>query len=182
MRYLIAFVFIALHSVVHAQAYLPVDTLSKVNFQIKNFGATVEGSFNGLKGSINFDASSLSDAKFDVTIEATTVNTGIGMRDNHLRKRNYFDVANFPVVRFVSTEVVAAGQANEAFVTGLLTIKNNSKEVSFTFRYGDNDGVLRCTGEFQINRRDFDVGGSSISLADDLKVMLDVKASPGKPE
>lgn len=177
MKRLIAFVFIALHSVVHAQIYVPVDSLSMVTFKIKNFGSTVQGSLNGLKGSIDFVTSTLSESKFDVTIEASTINTGIGMRDNHLRKSNYFDVANFPVIRFVSTEVVPADQTNKATITGRLTIKKITKEVSFAFRYTDEDGVLRCTGEFQINRRDFDIGGKSISLEDDLNVMLDVKAS-----
>jgi polyisoprenoid-binding protein YceI len=177
-RYVIAFLFVAIHSVVHAQAHVPVDSISKVSFQIKNFGSTVEGSFKGLKGTIYFDASTLASAVFDVSIEASSIDSGIGMRDNHLRKRNYLDAANFPTIRFVSTNVVAAENTNEAIITGRLTIKKTTKEVSFAFGYSEDNGVLRFTGEFQINRREFDVGGSSISLANELRVVLDVRAIP----
>ena len=177
MRYILALVFIGLYSVAHAQVYIPANETSKISFEIKNFGSTVNGSFKGLNGTINFDASTLSNAKFDVTINAATIDTGIGMRDNHLRKPDYFGVTDFPTIRFVSTKVVASGKTSEAIITGKLTIKKITKEISFPFRYSEANGMLQFTGEFQINRRDFNVGGSSISLADELKVMIDVKTS-----
>jgi polyisoprenoid-binding protein YceI len=174
MRYLIALLFIVIHSIIHAQVYVPVDATSNVRFKIKNFGSTVDGSFKGLKGSINFDASNLSNALFDVTINAATVDTGIGMRDNHLRKPDYFGVIHFPTIRFVSTKVDKSVKPNEAVIFGKLTIKNTTKEISFPFRYVETNGVLHFTGDFKINRRDFNVGGSSISLSDELIVLLDV--------
>ncbi len=176
MRFSFAFFLVALYSFAHAQVYIPVDATSKVSFKIKNFGSSVDGSLKGLKGTINFDTSDLPHAKITVSIEATTINTGIGMRDNHLRKPDYFDVVNFAAIRFVSTKITGSGKIGEAIITGKLTIKKTTKEISFPFRYSEVGGVLQCTGEFQINRRDFDVGGGSISLADELKVMLDIKA------
>lgn len=174
MRYIFALFFIVLYSIVPAQVYVPVDAKSKVSFKIKNFGSTVDGSFTGLKGTINFDASNLSKAIFDVTINAATIDTGIGMRDNHLRKPDYFGVTNFPTIRFVSSNVDKSGKPNEAVVSGNLTIKNTTKEISFLFRYGETNGALHLKGEFKINRRDFNVGRSSISLSDELIVLLDV--------
>lgn len=137
----------------------------------------MDGRFKGLKGNISFDASNLSNTLFDVTINAATIDTGIGMRDNHLRKPDYFGVANFPTIRFVSTKVEKSVKASEAIVTGKLTIKKTTKEISFPFRYSEAGSVLQLTGEFKINRRDFDVGGNSISLADELIVVLVVRAS-----
>ncbi len=177
MRFIITFFFIVHYSLVHAQVYVPDHVTSRVSFKIKNFGSTVDGTFKGLKGIINFDDSNLANALFDVTIDASTINTGIGMRDNHLRKPDYFGVATFPTIRFVSSKVEKSSKMNEAIVTGKLTIKKTTKEISFPFRYRDAIGVLQFTGEFKINRRDFGVGGSSISLADELTVLLDVRAS-----
>jgi len=174
MRHIIALFFILLYSIVQAQVYVPDDAKSKVNFKIKNFGSSVEGSFKGLKGTLNFDASNLSNALFDVTINSATIDTGISMRDNHLRKRDYFDVTDFPTIRFVSSNVAKTGKLNEAVVSGKLTIKNTTKEISFPFRYNETNSVLHFTGEFKINRRDFNVGGSSFSLSDELIVLLDV--------
>lgn len=177
MRSFISFLFIVLYSYVHAQIYAPVDATSEVSFKIKNFGSTVDGKFTGLKGTINFDASNPSTAIFDATIDVATIDTGIGMRDNHLRKPDYFDATEFPTIRFVSTKVEKSGKLNEAIVTGKLTIKRTTKEISFPFRYGETNGTLQLTGKFKINRKDFGVGTNSFSLADELIVLLDVRAS-----
>jgi polyisoprenoid-binding protein YceI len=177
MRFIITFFFIVLCYFVHAQVYVPDNVTSRVSFKIKNFGSSVDGTFEGLKGIIKFDDSNLANALFDVTIDASTIDTGIGMRDNHLRKPDYFGVAAFPTIRFVSSKVEKSSKMNEGIVTGKLTIKKMTKEISIPFRYSDGTGVLQFTGEFKINRRDFGVGGSSISLADELTVLLDVRVS-----
>jgi polyisoprenoid-binding protein YceI len=177
MRYIHAIFILISYSFTQAQVYKPVDTESKVSFAIKNFGSTVDGTFKGLKGTITFDAANLTTAQFDVNVNAATIDSGIGMRDNHLRKPDYFGVTDFPTIRFVSTKVEKSGKINEAIVTGKLTIKKTTKEITFPFRYSQSNDVLQFIGEFKINRRDFSVGGNSFSLADELIVFLDVKAS-----
>lgn len=177
MRPIIIFFFILRYSLVDAQVYIPDDATSKINFKIKNFGSTVDGMFKGLKGTIKFDATNLSEALFDVTINTATIDTGIGMRDNHLRKPEYFNVVDFPTIRFVASKVSKSGTSNEAIVTGNLTIKKITKEISFPFLYSEANGTMKFTGEFKINRRDFGVGGQSFSLADELTVLLNVSAS-----
>jgi len=177
MRLILFFFLVCLFSEAYTQKYTPIDSESTVSFKIKNFGSTVDGSFKGLRGTINFDAFDLDNAKFDVTINAATIDTGIGMRDNHLRKSDYFDVATYSTIRFISTKVVPSAKPNEGVVTGKLTIKKTSKEISFPFTYKINNGAPQFIGEFQIDRKEYEVGGSSMTLADKLKVMLDVKAS-----
>lgn len=177
MRFIFVLFFFGMYSIVYAQVYIPVSATSKVSFKIRNFGSTVDGSIKGLKGTINFDGSTLSNTKFDVTINPATIDTGIGMRDNHLRKLDYFAVDDYPTIRFVSTKVMASGKLNEATVTGKLTIKKTTKEISFPFRYTGGNNALQFTGEFKINRRDFDVGGNSFSLSDEVTVILDVTTS-----
>jgi polyisoprenoid-binding protein YceI len=177
MRLIYIFIFTVLHSGSFAQTFIPDDASSKVSFKIKNFGSTVNGSFKGLKGTILFDASRLSDSKFDVTVNAATIDTGIGMRDNHLRKTDYFDATDFPLIRFVSAKVVASANPNEAIITGKLTIKKTTKEISFPFSYSVSNVGLHFKGEFKIDRTDFGVGGNSFSLSDEVTVSLDVKTS-----
>src|SRR6267378_1001113 len=90
---------------VKAQTLIPTDESSSVKFTIKNFGFNTSGSFKGLKGSIHFDPNNLDNSSFDVTIDVRTINTGIDMRDEHLRSDSYFDVKNYPQIHFVSTRV-----------------------------------------------------------------------------
>ena len=142
------------------QTYTPSDENSSVKFRIKNFGFNVTGSFKGLKGAVQFDPNDLAKSSFDVSVDATSVNTGIDMRDDHLRAEEYFDVKNYPRIRFVSTRITPSNKSGTLFVFGKLTIKNTTKDISFPFVAKPQDEGYVFNGEFKINRRDFGVGGS----------------------
>ena len=158
---------------VFAQNYSPVDKESKIEFKIKNFGFNTGGSFSGLKGKIHFEPSNLYASTFDVTIDANSVNTDNNMRDNHLREDSYFDVKNYPVIHFVSEKVTASNKSGTHFIFGKLTIKKTTKDISFPFTSEESGDGYVFDGEFKINRRDFEVGGSS-TLSDNVTVILHV--------
>ena len=167
----VVIVLLLLSTSLSAQSYVPDDGSSQIAFKIRNFGAPVTGKMKRLRGTIRFDVNRITDAHFDVTVDANTVDTGIGMRDNHLRKKDYFGVEEHPHIRFVSTKAILT-KAGEGLVTGILSIKNVSKEITIPFTYKVEKGLPQFKGEFQINRRNFGVGGKSISLSDDVKVIL----------
>ncbi len=171
---LLAIVLSVIVSSVAAQTFVPDGKNSAVTFKIKNFGSNVEGSFADLKGTIRFDENSLTATQIDVSIDANSIDTGIGMRDNHLRKKDYFDVKNYPRIRFVSSKVAATEKPSTYSLTGTLTIKNTSRQISFPFTYSVVNGNPVFKGQFQIDRRDFDVGGGSLSMSDNLIVLLSV--------
>lgn len=158
-----------------SQTMKPVDDGSEVKFRIKNFGGTVIGSFKGLSGTINFNPSDLSSAAFDVTVDVNTINTGIDMRDKDLKKEKYFDVNKFSKIRLVSAKITSGKSGANSFeFTGDLTIKGTKKTISFPFTTSQARGGTIFKAEFPLNRRDFNVGGSSISLSDNLTVSLAV--------
>jgi polyisoprenoid-binding protein YceI len=158
-----------------SQALRPIDDQSSVKFKIKNFGFNVNGSFTGLQGTINFNPDNLGLSNMDVTVDPKTVNTGIDMRDNHLRKPEYFDVKKYPDIRFVSTKITRSSKSGTLFMFGKLTIKSVTREISFPFTaVPQGDGYL-LTGEFRINRIEYGVGESS-AVADNLTVLLKVVA------
>jgi polyisoprenoid-binding protein YceI len=152
-----------------------VDSRSTVKFSIKNLGITVNGSFSGLSGNIKFDENNPGTASFEATVDASSINTGIGARDRHLKKPDYLDVEKFPAISFVSEKVTRASDG-KYIVTGNLSIKNRIKQISFPFTANAEQGGTRFTGSFSINRRDFNVGGSSITLSDNLIIFLSVFA------
>ena len=157
-----------------AQVLTPVDNGSSVNFTIKNFGFNVTGSFKGLKGNIQLNPSNLSLANFKVSVDASTVNTGNGSRDSHLKKEEYFDVSKYPVLLFSSTKIAASSRAGEYLMDGALTIRGVTKNVSFPFVVKTINGGYLFTGEIKLNRRDFNVGGSSLVMSDNLIIKLSV--------
>lgn len=158
-----------------SQSLTPIDSASEVTFKIKNLGFNTGGSFSGLGGTINFNPDNPDGCNFDVHIDANTVNTGVEMRDDHLRGSDYFDVKNHPQIRFVSEKVTGSQKKGTLFVSGKLTIKGTTKDISFPFTAQPvKDGYL-FNGEFKINRRDFKVGGGS-TVSDNLTVNLKVVA------
>ena len=156
-----------------AAQYKPTDQGSSLQFTVKNFGFAVTGSFKGLDGSITFDPANSAASAFDVTIDASTVNTDNSLRDGHLRDDSYFDVKHYPRIHFVSTEV--SGKDGSYKITGKLTIKKTTRVISFPFSASpSNDGYL-FKGNFTINRKDYDVGGTS-TISNELIVALNISA------
>jgi len=155
--------------------YTPSDAGSSVTFIIKNFGLNTSGSFSGLQGNIVFDGQNPGGCSFDVTINAASVNTDNGVRDEHLKKEGYFDVVKYPQIRLVSTSVGAADKNGHYSFTGNLTIKGKTKEISFPFLATPAGDDYIFKGSFTINRHDFEVGGSS-TLSNNLTVTVTVLA------
>ena len=154
----------------------PVDKDSKVHFVIKNFGIKTGGDFSGLKGNIKFYPANLTASDFDVTVNAATIDTDNESRDDHLRKAEFFDAATFKTIQFKSTKITLSTSTGRFYMFGNLTIKGVTKPVEFGFAATAKDGGYLFEGEFKINRRDFGVGGSSVSMSDNLTVSLSVVA------
>jgi polyisoprenoid-binding protein YceI len=182
MKYMLFILSLLLHPKAGQAQYKPVDQGSQVTFRIGNFGFDVNGSFaGGLQGVIAFDPQNIGGtgpqgaggASFDVTIDASTINTDNKMRDSHLRDDGFFDVKNYPRIRLVSTKLTATNKRGVYQFTGQLTIKGKSKEVSFPFTaVAGSDGYV-FSGSFKINRKDFGVGGTS-TISNELTVSLNI--------
>jgi polyisoprenoid-binding protein YceI len=159
-----------------AQNLRMLDESGSVGFVIRNFGIRTNGSFKGLKGNIVFNPAQLASANFNVSIDAATVDTDNSARDKHLRKSDYFDVAKYPLIKFASRSIKNGSKAGEYIVTGLLTIKNITKEIEIIFTASSFGSGYIFKGSFNIDRRDYGVGGKSFSLSDDVKISLNIKA------
>jgi polyisoprenoid-binding protein YceI len=160
-----------------AQGLVPDDAGSAIKFSIKNLGITVNGSFKGLKGDIIFDSQQPATALFNLSVGVATINTGIKARDNHLRKEEYFNVNKFPSITFLSTKVTASNKDGIFIVSGNITIKGTTKNISFPFTAQAQQNGYLFKGTFKLNRRDFQVGGSSLVLSDKLEVSFSVYAT-----
>jgi polyisoprenoid-binding protein YceI len=159
-----------------SQSFTPVDSASSITFKIKNLGFNTSGSIGGLAGVITFTPDNLAGCNFDITITTKTINTDMDMRDNHLSSEDYFDVKTYPQIRFESEKITPSNKKGTLFVFGKLTMKGVTKEISFPFTAQPlNDGYL-FNGTFSLNRRDFNVGGNSATLSDNLTITVKVMA------
>jgi polyisoprenoid-binding protein YceI len=170
--------FVSLLLSVSLVRYTPVDEQSEIKFSIKNFGVATTGTFTGLQGLVEVDTQGAL-TRVQLHVDASTVNTGIGLRDNHLRKEKYFDVKNYPKIQFISSQVIKEG--NQWMATGKITIKKTTKEIRVPFSSELRNSNLIVTGKFSLNRRDFNVGDGSLSLADELEVNFKITLIPANP-
>src|SRR5438045_7167445 len=79
---------------------------SGITFAIRHMVfSKVRGRFAKYAGAIHLDGGDLSRSSVEVTIDASSIDTGTPQRDTHLRSPDFFDVEAFPELRFRSTRV-----------------------------------------------------------------------------
>ncbi len=134
---------------------------SQATFKIKHLGISwVTGRFDKLQGSFEYNPDNLSESKVEAAIEASSVDTDVQQRDDHLRSPDFFDVATYPEIKFVSKSV-QAGEAGKFQILGDLTIHGVTRPVTLDSELGgtvkDPWGNVRAafSGSTTINRKDF---------------------------
>jgi polyisoprenoid-binding protein YceI len=173
MKQMLCIIAMTLSGVGMTSLYRPVDTGSAIEFKIKNLGFNVSGTFSGLEGKIQFDPGFPEESAFDVSIDAASVNTDNSLRDGHLKGESYFDVKNYPRIEFASSKITSSGKKDHFVMTGKLTIKNITKEISFLFVAIRGANGYLFEGNFHINRKDFNIGGSS-TISNDVLLSLNI--------
>ncbi len=130
------------------------------------------GVFKEFKGSIAFDEQNPAASKFDVTIDVSTINTGNGLQNKHAKSDEWFDVAKYPQIRFVSKSIAKAGSGYQ--VTGDLTLHGVTKTITFPFTFKKTPGGGEFTGSFTVNRNDYKLGKPGGDVGESIKIDLAV--------
>lgn len=160
---------------------------SEVAFQVRHLLSKVRGRFAEFGGTIQFDEANPQNSLVNVTIQAASIDTAEGDRDKHLRSADFFDVAKYPTLQFVSTSVTPRG-GNMYDVEGNLTIHGVTRQVvlpaSFLGTAQDPWGNTKYVfeAELTLNRKDFgltwnaalETGG--FLVGDEVKVSLSIQA------
>ncbi len=143
----------------------------QVKFKIRNAGLNVDGVFTGLQTTIKFDPNAAAESYILASVESKTVNSDNSMRDNHLKKSDYFDVVKYPKITIESTGITLENAQHYKGVFKI-TIKNKTKELTIPFTFVEKDGKATFEGKFVINRKDFGIGGSSFILSDNVEIVV----------
>jgi len=176
---------IASASAAAQSAVYKVDPMhTKAIWEAKHFGtSTNRGQWDKTDGEITLDKAAKS-GKVDVTIDMSSINTGIAAFNSHLKGADFFDVANHPTARFVGDKLKFEGD-KIVEVAGNMTVrgKTNPAVLKATlYNCYENPRLKRevCGGDFEtvIKRSAYDVnwGLAEKFTADDIKVTIQVEA------
>src|SRR5262245_22695487 len=79
---------------------------SGINFSVRHMVfSKVRGRFAAYTGTLAIDEGDITRSTVDVSIDASSIDTGTEQRDAHLRSPDFFDVEKFPQLRFRSTQI-----------------------------------------------------------------------------
>src|SRR6476660_340869 len=161
---------------------------SSLHFSVRHLViAKVRGTFARWSGTVQVPDGDFSKATVAVTIDPSSITTGVDQRDEHLKSPDFFDVAQYPELRFVGRRVEPRAEG-EIDVIGDLTIKGIAREVVLRVeQHGqakDPWGNVRAafTARTSIDRKDFgltwnqalETGG--VMVGDRVDIEADIEA------
>ncbi len=166
---------------------------SNVGFKVRHLMVSnVRGSFEKLNGSVDINDKDITKSKVSVTIDTASINSNVQKRDEHLRSADFFDVAKFPTMTFVSKKVAKAGK-DKLKVTGDLTLHGVTKEVVLDVEGPSKEskdpwGNLRsgAVASTKINRKDFGLSWNAaletggVAVGEEVTISLEIEMIKGK--
>lgn len=173
----------AMITAAQASEYNQVQTeVSEIRFSYTQMGVTMRGGFSRFTAELRFDPEQLDQAYVMIDVDLASIDTGIREADTEVTKPAWLHTAEFPTARFESNDVTALDEHNYT-VSGNLTIKGTTQEISVPATFAAENGVGVFTGAFRINRGDFAIGegawASFDMVANAIKVEFQMTATVG---
>lgn len=172
-----------------AQAQAPVFAISPppqstVKFSVKA-SVAIDGTFDKWDATLTFASPDVTTGVLDIKIQAASVNTGSGMKNDKLKGKDFFNADHDPLITFKSTKVIQTGP-NTFDIPGTFTIRGVSKTETLALTVsgvGTGSGTIKGTMAF--DRKDYGMnsGIPFIKIADRVEVNIDLigKRTSGPP-
>lgn len=159
-----------------------------IHFSVRHMVVSkVRGRFAKYTGTITLDDADVARSSVEMSIDASSIDTGVADRDTHLRSPDFFDVEKFPELHFRSTRIEPVDDTHYR-VMGDLTIRGVKREVALDAEYGgrgkDPWGNERIgfVAKTSIDRKEFGLTWSQVLetggvlVGDRIEIELDVQA------
>jgi polyisoprenoid-binding protein YceI len=162
-------------------AQVPVFAVTPQQSSIKFFvkaSVALTGNFNKWDAALTFTSTDVTTGVLDIKIQAASVDTGSGMKDDKLKSKDFFDVQQDPTITFKSTKIVQTGPTTFD-VPGTFTIRGVSKPETLTLTVsGAGTGSGSIKGTMAFDRKDYGMnsGIPFIKIADRVEVNIDLYA------
>jgi polyisoprenoid-binding protein YceI len=133
-----------------------VKEQSRIEFHSSStFGKTV-GVFHSWDADLKMPTDNFADASLTLEIDSATVETGSGLKDKEAKGKNFFNVKDYPKIRFVSKAIASDADPSKLHMDAELTLRGVTKPVSIAIiLHPRENGVQHIEGNFSFDRRDF---------------------------
>ncbi len=158
-------------------------THTYVLWHINHFGFSNPSGKWMAEGTLVLDETKPQNSKVNATIHMDELTTGLKKLDEHLKSKDFFDVAQFPLATFASQKVIVTGK-DTATVDGILTMHGVSKPVTLHVKLNklgmspiSNKKTAGFTATAELKRSDFDIKAYLPGLGDDVKINIESEAT-----
>ena len=163
-----------------AQAQAPVFVISPppqstIKFNVKA-SVAIAGTFDKWDATLTFASPDVTTGVLDIKIQAASVNTGSGMKNDKLKGKDFFDAEHDPLITYKSTKIVQTGPTTFD-VPGTFTIRGVSKPETLTLTVsgvGTGSGTIKGTMAFDRKEFGMNSGIPFIKIADRVEVDIDL--------
>ncbi|HSY26867.1 MAG TPA: YceI family protein [Burkholderiaceae bacterium] len=177
-----AFLFALCLASTASASVLKTDTAkSTIGATFKQLNVPVDAKFKKFTAQIDYDAAKPDASKASVDIDITSFDLGDPEYNQEILKKEWFNAVQFPKASFVSTGM-KAGAAGSLNVSGKLTIKGKTIDVSFPLNIKKDGNNTVFDGSLPIKRLVFNIGDGewrdTATVADDVIIKFHVVATP----
>lgn len=156
-----------------------IPAKNRIGFVFTQMGVPVEGQFRKAAINLMFDAATPTRSTVRLDLDLGSIDAGSADANQEVVGKPWFDLKNFPTATFVSSSVKPLG-GNRYEMTGKLTIKGRSRDVTTPITVSQRGTTALFEGAFTLKRLEFGIGDGSWSdtsiVADDVKVSFHVEA------
>lgn len=161
-----------------ARAFVIDPAASQIRFFATSRFVDAEGWFRRFEGTIRIDETRPDTASGTLVVELASVDTRNGLRDDHLRSSDFFDVDRHPTATFVTTAVQPGDR--QWTVLGQLTIRGVNRPITVPVAVSRAGDAFHVVGELIVRRRDFGITYQSVlnPIKDEVRVRVELTARP----
>jgi polyisoprenoid-binding protein YceI len=162
-------------------------THSQAEFSVRHMFTKVRGHMIVVSGTVEADDQDATRTVIVARLDPSTVNTGVSVRDDHLRSDDFFDVKQFPEIVFQSTAIHQTGPDQYA-VSGTLSMHGIDRPVTLSARAA-GDGIdpfgnrrAGVSARATVNRKDFGLQwnrtleSGGLLVGDEVDINLEIEA------
>jgi polyisoprenoid-binding protein YceI len=168
------------------EIYTIDKTHSEAVFQVRHLVTKVRGRFRDFEGTIRVDRQAPEKSSVEFSVDAASVDTDVADRDTHLKSPDFFDVARYPRIEFMSSRIEPRGD-DLYDVTGTLTMRGVSKQVTLPVQFlgfasdpwGNDRGGFEI--ETRLDRKDYGIvfnaalDNGGLLLGDEVRITINLE-------